>query len=291
MDRTQAVACCLSAALLAGCSGGRSAIVVASKNFTEQIVLGEIVAQHLERRLRVPVDRRLNLGGTLLAHQALVAGQIDLYPEYTGTALTAILKLPPAPEPGAVLAGVRAAYRPLGLEWMPPLGFSNGFAMVIRGPEARAHGIASLSDAARYRPGWVLGAGYEFTSRPDGLPALLRTYHLPLQGAPKSMDLGLLYRALEQGEVTMAAGNETDGMLRALDVRVLQDDRRAFPPYDAALVVRAAALAAHPGLREALGELSGKFSVAAMQELNAAVDGAHKPVAEVAGDFLRRAGL
>jgi osmoprotectant transport system substrate-binding protein len=289
LDRAEAVACLLTALALAGCSGRPGAIRVGSKNFTEQVILGEIAAQHLENKLHAALDRRLNLGGTLLAHQALAAGQIDLYPEYTGTALMAILKLPPATDPRAVFERVRGAYARLGLAWMPPLGFNNGFAMVIRGADARR--LATLSDAAGHNPGWTLGVGYEFLTRPDGFPALMSTYHLPLQGDPKSMDLGLLYQALEQGRVSMAAGSDTDGMIQALDVRVLQDDKRAFPPYQAALVVREKALAAHPGLRDALAALSGKITVEDMRAMNRAVDGEHRPVAEVARAFLRRAGL
>ena len=190
-----------------GCSRARP-LTVGSKNFTEQIVLGEIVAQQLERRLGGKVDRKLDLGGTLLAQQALRNGEIDLYPEYTGTALTAVLKLAPSPDAAAVLERVRAEYRRRWrLEWLDPLGFDNTFAMVVRGPDARAQGIETLTDAARRKQGWTLGVGYEFLQRPDGLRGLLHTYRLPLAGTPKSMDLGLLYSALEQKQVDMAAAN------------------------------------------------------------------------------------
>ncbi|MGA2738258.1 MAG: glycine betaine ABC transporter substrate-binding protein [Bryobacteraceae bacterium] len=269
-----------------GCSHTRP-LTVGSKNFTEQIILGEIVAQQLERRLPGKVDRKLDLGGTLLAQQALRNGEIDLYPEYTGTALTAVLKLAPSSDPGAVLERVRAEYRKRwGLEWLDPLGFDNTFAMVVRGPDARAAGIESLTDAARRKQGWTLGVGYEFLQRPDGLAGLLQTYRLPLAGAPKSMDLGLLYSALEQKQVDMAAANATDGMLSVLDVKVLRDDRHYFPPYQAAIIVRAAALERFPGLRAALGQLSGKLTAAAMRDLNHQVDGKHRPVAQVAREWL-----
>jgi glycine betaine/choline ABC-type transport system substrate-binding protein len=269
-----------------GCSHTRP-LTVGSKNFTEQIVLGEIVAQQLERRLGEKVDRKLDLGGTLLAQQALRNGEIDLYPEYTGTALTAVLKLAPSSDPAAVLARVRAEYRRRWrLEWLDPLGFDNTFAMVVRGPDARALGIETITDAASRKQGWILGVGYEFLQRPDGLPGLLAAYHLPLAGAPKSMDLGLLYSALEQKQVDMAAANATDGMLSVLDVKVLRDDRRYFPPYQAAVIVRAESLAAHPGLRAALDQLAGKLTAAAMRDLNHQVDGKHRPVAEVAHDWL-----
>ncbi len=282
--RVAATGCLLLTVL--GCSRSRP-LTVGSKNFTEQIVLGEIVAQQLERRLGVKVDRKLDLGGTLLAQQALQNGEIDVYPEYTGTALTAVLKLPPSSDPAAVLARVRTEYRKRwNLEWLDPLGFDNTFAMVVRGPDARAQGIETLSDAARRKQGWTLGVGYEFLQRPDGLAGLLATYHLPLDGAPKSMDLGLLYTALQQKQVDMAAANATDGQLSVLDVKVLRDDRHYFPPYQAALVVRAQALAAHPGLQAALGQLSGRFSDSAMRNLNYQVDGKHRPVAEVARELL-----
>lgn len=276
----------LIALLLCGCAR-RVGIVVGSKNFTEQVVLGEIVAQQVERRLHTTVTRRLNLGGTLLAHQALLSGEIDLYPEYTGTALTAILKQPGATEPGAVLDKVRAEYRKLGVEWLEPIGIDNGFAMVIRGDDARRLGGSTLSDAAAVKEGWRLGAGYEFEQRPDGLVALKNTYHLRFPTAPKSMDLGLLYQALEQKQVDMIAANATDGLLSKLDLRVLDDDRHAFPPYQVCLAVRQDRLHASPGLASALRELSGKFTNAAMQSLNYQVDGLHRPVAEVAREFLK----
>jgi len=249
------------------------------------------VAQHLEFRLGLRVKRQLNLGGTLLAHQALLRGDIDLYPEYTGTALTAILKLPPAQDPAASIAIVRAEYQTrFGLEWLDPLGFNNTFAMVIRGNEARNGKMSTLSDAARYARGWNLGVGYEFQQRPDGLDGLLKTYHLPLQGSPKTMDLGLLYKALEQGQVSMVAGNATDGQLSVLDAVVLDDDRRYFPPYDCGLVARAEILKDHR-VRQALTELGGQFTDRTMRKLNYQVDGEHRPVADVAAEFLREAGL
>ena len=281
-----AAACALLLVAASGCSRTRL-LTVGSKNFTEQIVLGEIVAQQLERCLGEKIDRKLDLGGTLLAQQALQSGEIDLYPEYTGTALTVVLKLPPSSDARAVLARVREEYRRRWqLEWLDPLGFDDTFAMVVRGPDARAEGIETISDAARRKQGWRLGVGYEFLQRPDGLSGLLAAYHLQLAGDPKSMDLGLLLSALEQHQVDMAAANSTDGVLSVLDVKVLRDDRSYFPPYQAALIVRAETLAAHPGIRAALSQLSGKLSAAAMRDLNHQVDGKHRPVADVARDWL-----
>ena len=223
MGRTEIVACvivglCVSAGII-GCTKERP-ITVGSKNFTEQVVLGEIVAQHLEHRLGRRVKRQLNLGGTLLAHQALVRGDIDLYPEYTGTALATILKLPPAHDPAAAIALIRDEYQSrFGLEWMDPLGFNNTFAMVIRGEEARKHKIATLSEAARIcswldsRRGVRIPAAAGWTGR------VTQDLSSSLQGSPKTMDLGLLYKALEQGQVSMVAGNATDGQLSVLDAR------------------------------------------------------------------------
>jgi glycine betaine/choline ABC-type transport system substrate-binding protein len=294
MDRIQIVACVivgLWAGGIVGCTKERP-ITVGSKNFTEQVVLGEIVAQHLEHRLGRRVERKLNLGGTMLAHQALVRGEIDLYPEYTGTALTTILKSPPLHDPAAVITLVRTEYQTrFGVEWMDPLGFNNTFAMVIRGEDARNSKIATLSEAAGHPPGWNLGVGYEFQQRPDGLAGLLKTYHLPIHGSPKTMDLGLLYQALEQRQVSMVAGNSTVGQLSVLDVLILRDDKRYFPPYDCALAVRSQSLEDNPPLRKALAELTGLFTDLTMRKLNNQVDGEHRPVRIVAEQFLREAGL
>ena len=268
-------------AVLAGC--GRSGrIVVGSKNFTEQLILGEIAAQHLEKRLGRPVDRKLNLGGTLLAHSALVKGDIDLYPEYTGTALTSVLKQTPSSSSEDVLRRVREGYRQWGIDWLDPLGFNNTFAMVVRGADARRDGIRTLTEARRRR--WTLGAGYEFATRPDGLPGFQKTYELPLKGLPLTMDLGLLYQALESGKIDMAAANSTDGLIAAKDFAVLEDDKHFFPPYQAAFLIRSGL---SPQVRSALAELSGRFSDDTMRKLNYEVAGKHRPIPEVARDFLK----
>jgi osmoprotectant transport system substrate-binding protein len=291
MDRTSIIAA-LTALSLAACSRP-ARLVVGSKNFTEQVVLGEILAQQIERTLHVPVDRKLDLGGTLLAHQALVQGDIDLYPEYTGTALTAVLKLP-APKEGAsataaVFETVSAAYRRWRLVWLRPFGFNDTFAMIVRGETARNEHLATLSDAARAHP-WRMGVGYEFRQRPDGLDGLTRAYHLRTDGDPVSMDLGLLYAALGGRRVDLIAANSTDGLASAMDVTVLEDDRHFFPPYQCSVVVREDTLTRYPMLRETLEALSGKISDPVMRRLNYEVDGRHRPAAEVAAEFLRTAG-
>ncbi len=260
---------------------------VGSKNFSEQLVLGEIVAQHLENRLHGHVSRKLDLGGTLLAQQAMVAGDIDVYPEYTGTALTAVLKEKPLKDPTQVLSAVRGGYAQWRLEWLDPLGFENTFAMAVRSADGH---FATLTQAARAKS-WKLGAGYEFAHREDGLPGLVRTYGLRLSGSVKTMDLGLLYQALTKRQVDMAAGNSTDGMLSVLPVTVLEDDRHYFPPYQCALVVREEAEREFPALRPALAELSGRIDGQTMRRLNYELDGKHRPAREIARNFLRSAGL
>jgi glycine betaine/choline ABC-type transport system substrate-binding protein len=286
MDRKKVCSLIIAALALSACSRG-PAIVVGSKNFSEQLILGEIVAQHLEKTLHATVIRKLDLGGTLLAHQAIVKGEIDIYPEYTGTALTAILKQPPEKDPAKVLESVQAGYKLLGLQWMPPLGFNNTFAMVVRKEDSAERSVKTLSEAAAYRAGWKLGVGYEFVKRPDGLSGLIQTYGLNCKGSVKTMDLGLLYQALEEGQVDMVAGSGTDGLLSAKPFVVLEDDQHYFPPYEAAIVVRSASLEKFPGLREALSSLSGKISNGKMREMNYQLDGKHRPVREIARDFVQ----
>lgn len=289
MDRTALL--CGLALLLSGC-GRTHHVVVGSKNFTEQLVLGEIIAQHLENRLHQPVDRKLDLGGTLLSHQALVSHDIDLYPEYTGTAFTNVLKLSGNNDPVSVLKRVREEYSSrFHIDWLDSLGFESSFAMTVRGADARARRLETLSDAAADHGGFALGAGYEFLTRPDGLAALNAAYPIHWTAPAKSMDLGLLYQALTAQQVSMVAANTTDGLLSKLDVRVLRDDKHAFPPYQACIAVRSDSLTANAGLREALSELSGKISAEAMQKMNYAMDVEHRPVRDVARDFLAQAQL
>ncbi len=281
-------------ALLSACSCGkaRKPIVVGSKNFTEQVVLGEIIAQHLEHRLTgVKIVRQLNLGGTLLTYNALVNGQIGMYPEYTGTVQAEILKEKPSPDADQSLFRARQELRRLvQVDLIDPLGFNNFFAMVIRGEDARKYKIATLSQAAQVKDGWKLGAGYEFENRIDGMSAL-SMYRLPMAAAPRSMDMGLMYKAMELGQVTMVAANATDGPLAAHDWTMLTDDQKVFGSYQACVMARQDVLTAEPGLKPALVELSGKIDNDTMRKLNAAVDVHHRQVREVAADFLRQAGL
>jgi len=272
---------------LAACRGARANTVVAgSKNFTEQLLLGELLAQQIAAHTALRVDRRLNLGGTFVCHQALLAGQMDLYVEYAGTALTAILGAPSSSDAGAVYQAVREAYRSrFGVEVGPPLGFNNTFAIVVRGEDARQLGLHAISDLARVAPQWRAGFGYEFMERSDGYRGLAGTYDLRFASAPRIMDLGLLYRALADKQVDVVAGSSTDGLIAALGMVVLEDDRHYFPPYQAVTVVRGEALRRHPDLRSALDALGGKISDDDMRQMNYAVDGEHRDPASIVREF------
>jgi osmoprotectant transport system substrate-binding protein len=274
---------------LAACSGlRRDTIVIGSKNFSEQALLGEIVAQHLEARTHLRVERRFYLAGTYICQQALLASRIDMYVEYTGTALTAILHDPIEKDPSAVFARVQREYKQrFGLDVMPSLGFDNTFAIVIRGEDARRLHLKTLSDAARYTPGWRAGFGYEFIERPDGYPGLVSTYGLKFNAPPRNLDLGLLYRALLDKQVDIVAGNSTDGLLSARNLAILEDDKHYFPPYEAVPIVRDDTFARHPEVRNAIAELAGKISSDEMQKMNYEVDGEHRDATDVAREFLQ----
>jgi osmoprotectant transport system permease protein len=264
-------------------------IVVGSKNFTEQVILGELVAQQIERKTHLQVDRRLNLGGTLVCHDALVAGQIDTYVEYTGTGLTAILKLTPSTDSNHVYELVKGAYGSrFALDWTEPLGFNDTFAIIVRKDEAQRLALKTISDAAPYTSKWMAGFGYEFMEREDGYPGLAKIYNLHFSSAPRVMDLGLTYKAAAERQVDFIAGNSTDGLIDALGLTVLEDDKHYFAPYDAAPVIRTAVVMKHPEVRLALKELGGKISAEQMRRLNYAVDGQHLDVKDVVRDFLSK---
>jgi osmoprotectant transport system substrate-binding protein len=275
------------------CSPDRhDGIVVGSKNFSEQALLGEILAQHIEARTHQPVIRRFYLAGTYICQQALLAGRIDTYVEYTGTALSAVLRDPLETASSAAFARVKSEYaQRFGLEVMPSLGFNNTFAIVVRGEDARRLHLKTISDAAPHTSGWRAGFGFEFMERPDGYAGLARVYGLVFAESPRILDLGLLYRALLEKQVDLVAGNSTDGLLSARDLVELEDDKHYFPPYDAVPVVRPETLARYPEARTALLDLAGKNNDQEMREMNYAVDGEHRDAADVARDFLHAKGL
>ena len=261
------------------------AVVVGSKNFTEQVLLGEILAQVLESR-GLAVDRRLNLGGTSLCHAALRSGQLDAYVEYTGTALVDVLKRPVAGDPAAVLRAVRDGYAALGLAVGEPLGFNNTFALVVRPETAARLGLRRISDLPPHAGSLRVGLFGEFLERRDGMAGLVEAYGLRFGTPPREMDLGLLYPALAQDRVDLVVGSATDGLIAAMGLVVLEDDRRYFPPYDAVPVMNTEAVRRHPGLEEAAASLAGRIDEAAMRRMNQAVDGEHRAPAAVAREFV-----
>lgn len=283
--------------IVAGCNankagGGIGDIVIGSKYFTEQVILGELLAQQIEAKTGLKVERKLNLGGTGICHEGVKSGQLDAYVEYTGTAFTSILKEKTISDPKAVYKQVKQQYaNKFALEVTEPLGFENTFAMVLRGADAQRLNIATLSQAAKYTSQWQAGFGYEFIEREDGFPGLAKTYGLKFAKSPKIMDLGLMYRALVEKKVDMVAGNSTDGQIATLNLFILKDDKQYFPPYEAVPIVRKETLKKYPKLREALKQLGGMITAKEMQQMNYQVDGEFRKVEDVVREFLQSKGL
>ena len=278
---------------LTSCHRSReNTVVVGSKNFTEQIILAELLAQQIEAHTSLKVDRKLNLGGTLICHQAMLAGQMDLYAEYTGTALAAVLTERSSNDTEMVYRTVRDAYRDrFGFDVGPPLGFNNTFAIVVRSEDAKKFNLRTISDLVPHAAQWRAGFGYEFMERSDGYPGLSRAYGLKFAAAPSIMDLGLLYRALKEHQVDVVAGSATDGLIIALGMVILEDDRHFFPPYQAVTILRGGALRDHPELHGALDVLGGKISDDEMRQMNYAVDAQQRDPAAVAREFRGRKNL
>lgn len=267
-------------------------IVVGSKNFTESFILGELIAQQIERHTHLKVERRFYLAGTYICQQAILSGRIDIYPEYTGTALTAVLKQKASGDRAQVYQRVKREYEhQFRLTLGPPFGFNDTFAMEIRGEDARRLKVKTLSEATAYAPQWRAGFGYEFMERPDGYRGLVNAYGLHFAREPRIMDLGLLGRALKDHQIDFAGGNATDGLIPALDLVVLADDRHYFPPYEAVPVIGESVLQAHPELMAVLAPLANTISDSEMQQMNYAVDGQHRDTQEVVREFLREKHL
>ena len=271
----------------AGCGSSRPPhLTIGSKFFTEQVILGELLAQHIEARTGVHVERKSNLGGTLLCQKALLSGALDLYVEYTGTALTAVLNEAPSSDAHDVYRRVQQGYaQRFNLEVTEPLGFENTFAMVVRGEDARRLQLRNTSDIAPYAAKMRAGFGFEFLERPDGFRGWSQLYGLHFAAPPSVMDLGLIYRALVDKKVDIVAGNSTDGLIDALHLLPLVDDKHYFPPYDAVPIVRRDALAKFPQLRQALAELANKISAEEMRHLNSEVDANQRDAAAVVRAF------
>jgi len=288
MMRAAAIAGALSLLLVSAVSCAPShsnRVVVGSKNFTESFILGELIAQQIEQHSNLTVERRFYLAGTYICQQAILSGRIDIYPEYTGTALTAVLKESASGDRKDVYQRVKSEYeRRFGLTLGPEFGFNDTFAMEIRGEDARRLSLKTLSEAAAYAPHWRAGFGYEFMERPDGYEGLIKTYGLHFAERPRIMDLGLLARALKERQIDFAGGNATDGLIPALDLFVLADDRHYFPPYEAVPVIGAQLVKALP----VLDALANTISDSEMQQMNYAVDGQHRDPEEVVREFLRK---
>jgi osmoprotectant transport system substrate-binding protein len=279
--------CAAALFFIAGCVNRQNTIVVGSKNFPEQAILGELLAQQIEAKTRLRVERRFYLAGTYICQQAMLAGRIDMYVEYTGTALTAVLKEPPQKDPHAVFDRVRSDYAErFNFVVEPPLGFNDSFAIVIRGDDARSGHLQTISQATPYAPRWRAGFGYEFMERPDGYDGFVKTYGLKFSGQPRIMDLNLLYRALLARQVDIVAGNTTDGQLLTNDFTVLADDKNYFPPYQAVTVVRGKIAQQHPEVMSAISDLAGKISDHDMQQMNYQATAQHKDVSVIVREFL-----
>ena len=282
----------LTLLLFSGCRPAQPHITIGSKFFTEQVILAELLAQHIEARTGIHVERKTNLGGTLLCQKALESGQLDLYVEYTGTALTAVLNESPSGDSKTVYERVRKGYLDrFNLEVTEPLGFENTFAMVIRGSDAQQFHLNSISDIVPLASRWRAGVGYEFLERPDGFPGWIQRYGLHFAAQPSVMDLGLIYRALVDKKVDIVAGNSTDGLIDALHLVALADDRHYFPPYDAVPIVRRDKLTKFPQLRLALADLANKISAEDMRHLNAEVDANQRDAPAVVRAFRAIKGL
>lgn len=260
-------------------------VIVGSKDFTEQVILSEVIAQLIEAN-GLQVTRRYELGGDL-CHRAMLAGEMDVYVEYTGTAFAAILKHKPISDAREVLSRVTEEYSSkFGIQWLDQLGFNNTYAILVRGDVARKLQLKTISDAARYAPQWRAGFGQDFMSREDGYAGFTKAYGLRFAAQPREMELALTYRALAGRQVDMIAGNSTDGLIAKLDLFQLEDNRKYFPPYDAAPVLRKEALVSHPELERIINTLSGRITEERMRQLNDAVDGDHRDVKDVAREFL-----
>ncbi len=279
----------LALTVCGGCVSRTSELSVGSKNFTEQLILGEILKQALEKACRMPVDGRFYLAGTYICQQAILAARIDTYVEYTGTALAAILKQPASGDSQAVYEQVKRDYKQrFNFDVMPPLGFNNSFAMVMRGDKSRPTAVTKLSQLAPCAPKLRLGVGYEFLERQDGYRGLVKTYDLHFADAPRVMDLGLLYRALQNNSIDIVAGSNTDGLIKALGLVVLEDDKHYFPPYDAVPIVNPVLFEKCSNALSAFEMLGGRITAEQMRAMNYAVDGEKKDAAEVAREFLNQ---
>lgn len=266
-------------------------ITVGSKNFTEQLILGEMIAQRIEAA-GLNVKRMLNLGGTMICHGALEAGEIDIYPEYTGTALLAVLKSETRPpDPDVVFAIVSRKYeKRYDLKWLDPFGFNNTYAIAVRKGKAGEHGWKKVSDMIDDAPSLKAGFTAEFSERPDGYPGLKRAYGIEF-GTVLNLDPALMYEAVREDQVDVITAFSTDSRIQGYGLFLLEDDRLFFPPYYAAPVVRNETLRLYPEIEKALAPLAGLIDEETMQGLNFQVDQEKRSVKDVVAEFLMEKGL
>jgi len=283
--------CALLLPVFSGCASKKDSIRIGSKNFTEQFILGEIMAQLLEAKTNLEVERKFNLGGTMICHGTLTKGEIDIYPEYTGTGLTAILKKDVIFDPDEAYKVVSEEYpQEFSAKWLKPFGFNNTYAITVRKAEAEINSWKSISDLAAEVESLKAGFTAEFMERPDGYPGLSKAYGLSFDSV-RDMDPGLMYQAIAQKEVDVICAFLTDARIPAYELLPLNDDKGFFPPYYAAPVIRTFILEAHPELEEILNLLAGKLDDDTMRGLNYKVDEKGREPGDVAKDFLIKIGL
>jgi len=278
-------------ALLAFATGATFAqtVKVGSKNFTEQFVLAEIYAQALEAA-GIKVERKVNLGGTLIAHKALEEKEIDFYPEYTGTILVAVLKQEAMTDRKAVYDKVKADYAAKGLVVLNETPFQNTYNMVVRPDTAEKYKLETLTDLAKVSKDLKLGAGPEFRDRKDGLPGLKAKYGMEFK-EDLQLAIGLRYQALKTDQIQVVNGYSTDGMISAMKLKRLKDDKNLWPPYYVVPVVRKDVLDANPKVAEVLNRTSAMLDESSMAEMNYKVDGEKMEPKDVAHDFLKAKGV
>lgn len=277
-------------ALAAGAAEAQT-IKIGSKNFTEQFVVGHMYAEALEAA-GFKVERKINLGSFAVAHGALTKGEIDLYPEYTGTALNNVVKAAAEGGPDGVYATVKAHYeKEFKLTWLKPTGINNGYAIVVRGETAAQHKLKTLSDLAKVSKTLVLGAGPEFLDRKDGIPGLKAVYGMEFKEFKQFSSYPLRYKAFEEKQIDVVNGFATDWQIAAGKYVALDDDKGLFPPYYLAAVVRMDTLEKNPRIRAAIEAVGPHLTNTVMAELNRQVEVDKKEPKAVAAAFLKSKGL
>jgi len=282
----------LASVLLSGCGSNGGTVVVGSKDFNENIVIGEIFAQLIEAKTDLTVERKLNMGGTFVCHEAIKNGDIDIYPEYTGTALTAQLEMDVISDPDEAYAVVSEEFHnQFGIKWLDPLGFNNTYALAITDELYQEYGIETCSELVAISSDLVFGAEHEFFDRQDGYDGLVEAYGFTFKGDPVKMNVALKYQAIGSGDVDVIDAFSTDGEIMQYNLHVLEDDKGFFPPYYLAPIIREDTLEEYPELEDVLNSLGGMIDDAAMTELNYKISVEGQDIETVATEFLQENGL